>query len=144
MTAADHQQQAGAFAVVHSTYPNTGRDIAHFPVGQTLAEALGPDCSESVRVSLAGIHVPRERWHLIRPREGVTVNARVIPQHGGAGKILRSVALIALAVYAPTLAGQMTGEFGIFAGASTALVTAGITLIGSLTGSALDASGVPA
>lgn len=138
MTTPSPKPQTGTFSVACSTYPNTARDIAHFPVGQSLADALGPDCSDSVHVAVGGISVPRNRWHLTRPREGVTVNARVIPRGGEGGKILRTAALVALMIYAPEMAAWLTAPGGVLAGVSTGLVAAGIGLVGELHGPALQ------
>jgi hypothetical protein len=61
------------------------------------------------------------------------VDVHAIPQLGGGGgsDALRTVAMIALMVYAPGLGTALTGaQFGVLAGYSTALVTAGLTVGG--------------
>lgn len=77
-----------------------------------------------------GYRVPDALWRRLIPRIGdqVVIRARVIGG-GGGGKILRTVAMIALVVAAPYLAGAM----GFVAGTvAYSIATAGIMIGGSL------------
>jgi len=83
-----------------------------------------------------GVPVLRAQWGqpLQADQALAFVDVHAIPQGGGGGggsDALRTVAMIALMVYAPGLGTALTGaQFGVLAGYSTALVTAGITLGG--------------
>ena len=106
---------------------------AQFRAGMSLREIVGSDPDERLRIAINGLDVPRKLWPHLRPRAGTMVFVHAVLQGGGGGgKLLRSVALLAVAIMAPELAPYMTGEFGILAGASTALVTVGISLVGTL------------
>ena len=111
---------------------------ASFRAGLSLREIVGPDPEGLLRITIAGEDVPRCFWPHLRPKAGVLVYVQVGMQGGGSGgKLLRVVALMAVAVFAPELAGYMTGEFGLLAGASTALVTGALTMVGGLIVNAL-------
>lgn len=78
-------------------------------------------------------HVPQDHWHRLRPMPGVQVVVRTIP-----GKdALRSVLLAVVSVAALYLAPAVAGLFGITSSFGTALVTAGLTIVGTLLVNAL-------
>jgi hypothetical protein len=108
------------------------RVFATVPAGQTLAEMIGSNASHSLSVEVGGRQVPRELWAHTRPKAGQTIHATNYPQGGEGGKWVRSVAMIAIAVFAWYAAPYLTGEFGVLAGANTAVVAAGIAMVGQL------------
>lgn len=108
------------------------RVFTHVPAGQTIAEMVGPDASHSLSVEVGGHPIPRELWGKVRPKPGQTIHATSYPQGGNGGKWARSVATIAIAVFAWYAAPYLTGEFGLLAGANTAVVAAGIAMVGQL------------
>lgn len=76
-----------------------------------------------------------EAWAKYRLRKGDQILIRAVVRSGGgnAGKVLRTVALVAIAIYAGPLAGALTvGEFAAFAGANTLAMQAGIMIAGSM------------
>lgn len=59
-----------------------------------------------VKVTINGCRVPREIWRTCRPRAGTRIHVQAVVQGGGdSSKILRTIAFVALAVYAPGLVG---------------------------------------
>ena len=98
-------------------FSNERREI-QLPAGLTLAqmvEIAQPD--EGLRgfecVFIGSMMIPRERWHVVRPKPGVVVVIKVVPGGGGVGRILAFAALaaavIAIAVFAPPLVGALLG-----------------------------------
>ena len=81
--------------------------------------------------------IPKEQWSRVKLKKNAPVQILVVPQGGGGGKnILRVVALITVAIYAPQIAASM--GFTSTVGGVTALTTtgqfvaAGIALVGAL------------
>ncbi|WP_396616806.1 host specificity factor TipJ family phage tail protein [Lysobacter soli] len=116
--------------------------IVQVRAGQTLQAMLdeaaqGADIAATVRVQIGGIDVPREVWARVKPKAGTAIHVTVMPAGGSAKKILRSVLLIAVMVVAWYAAPFLTGAFGVFAGVSTAVVAAGLYMVGSLIVNAL-------
>jgi hypothetical protein len=70
---------------------------AQFPVGQTLDRIIGPDSDGLLRATISGVDVPRKLWPHLKPRAGSTVYVRMGMQGGNGGKLLRTIALIAVA-----------------------------------------------
>ena len=63
-----------------------------------------------VVVTLNGTSVNQDQWHFIEPREEDIIGIHVIPMGGdGAKGLLRMVALIAVAIAAPYIAGAIPG-----------------------------------
>jgi predicted phage tail protein len=111
------------------------------------AAGLPEKFHQFVRVFVNDGEVPRAAWGRVRPRVGATVYIRVVPQGGGGegqrknilATVLMLVVVVAAAYFAPTLATSLTG---LSAGApgfamAKSLVSAGLTMIGSLAISAL-------
>lgn len=121
------------------------RVFTHVPAGQTIAEMIGTDASHSLSIQVGGYEVPRELWAHTRPKANQVIHAVNYPQ-GGSGegsKYLRSALMIALMIYAPGLAESLTGtEYGLFAGANTAFVSAGLMAVGTMHGAALTSQEV--
>ncbi|TAN06301.1 MAG: hypothetical protein EPN38_08575 [Rhodanobacteraceae bacterium] len=126
------------FPVVASPHPlRSDKVVAYIREGQTLREVIGDHAAYSLKVEVGGIEVPEHMWNKVRPRAGVPVHVQVYPQGGNGGKLLRSVLLIVVAIVAWYAAPYLTGEFGLLAGANTAVVTAGLAIVGQLAISAL-------
>lgn len=121
--------------VVAKPQPFGGDTVcAKFAAGQTLAQMLGPDVSDTARVSVGGYLVPRDLWAHVKPKPLSTVHVVLFPQGGNGGKWLRSVLMIALiaATYGVgAYAGLAAGAAGAFGG-SAAIWGAAILAVGSL------------
>ena len=119
----------------------TTQHVAGFLMNETLGDYITrtgiivPD--GPVIVWHNGHRVPDALWRRLIPKTGdqVIIRARVLGG-GGGGKILRTVAMIALVVTAAWAAGAYGAAFGAFLGASaatgSALISAGIMIGGSL------------
>lgn len=100
---------------------------------KTMADYFPVVENDPVVVSVSGRIVQREHFAVTYLDKTDNVVVCPVPAGGGGGKqILAIAAMIAVAVVAPEIAAYMTGEWGVLAGANTALVTAGITLAGSM------------
>lgn len=97
-----------------------------------MREMIGDAATDALEISVGGVNVPAHMWDKVRPRANTPVNVTVIPQGGNGGKWLRTILLIVVAIVAWEVAPYLTGEFGLFAGANTTLVAAGIALAGQL------------
>lgn len=119
---------------------------ANFPAGMTLSEILGVDPDGLLRVTVNSVDVPRRVWPHLRPRAGSTICARMGLQGGNGGKLLRTVALIAIAYLSMGVASgalEMYGSSMFAAGSlSAAVASIGVTMVGSLQGAALTAQGM--
>ena len=129
--------------------PGAGRVELQLPGGMTIAEMVaaampGMTAADQahLRVTLVterGMTVlPHSAWAISRPRPGVRVVIRVVPGDGA----LRSIMMIVVTVVAFALAGPLAtawvGATGIGSlGAATGLITAGLTVVGSMLVSAL-------
>lgn len=113
---------------------------AFFPVGTTLAEAVG-DAAYSLAIEIGGVPVPREQWPFIRPRSDVPVNAMLYAQGGGNGsKYIRMAAMLVLTYFTAGAAGGMFATAGgtFAAGSASAFaLAAGISIVGTMHGDAL-------
>ena len=98
------------------------------PEGLTLAEMVALAQPDPVLAAFAHVYVgdhyvPRENWHLVRPRAGAVVTLRVVPQGGGGKKnilgIILTIAVIAASfVFAQPLGAALIGADGSFLGLS--------------------------
>ena len=100
--------------------------------GRTLQQMLddvaqGAPIVATLRVEVGGVEVPRELWAKVRPKALVPIHCTVMPAGGGARKVLRTIAMIAVAVFAP--------QVGLLFGSQ--LVGAAAFMIGSLLVNAL-------
>ncbi|TAL87581.1 MAG: hypothetical protein EPN74_00815 [Rhodanobacter sp.] len=121
---------------------------AQFPAGQTLAQMLGEDADELLRVTINSVDVPRKVWGHLKPRAGSTVHVRMGIQGGNGGKVLRTVALVALAAAAMYITmGGAAGAYGTSAtwfaqgSLSASILSVGVTMVGSMDGGSLTAQG---
>jgi len=113
-----------------------GRKVVMADPGMTIRDVMDRHMSYGMDAIVIhnGIRVERERWDVIRLREGDILNARVIPHGGGDGgsNPLAVILSIAVIVGAPFLAGALAGPLGITGAAGFGLLTAGIQLAGLL------------
>jgi hypothetical protein len=124
---------AATFPAVVKPHPfASDTSVAYVREGQTLREMIGSDATDSLRIEVGGVEVPAHMWGSVRPRAGTPVHITAIPQGGNGGKWLRTILLIVVAIVAWEVAPYLTGEFGVFAGANTAMVAAGLALVGQL------------
>lgn len=117
-----------------------GKEVcfASFLPGETLGAYIKRN---GIRIASGPVHVwhnghpvPEALWERLIPRPGDMVVIRARMAGGGSGsKILRTVAIIALALTAPYLAGYaMTGTWAAATGLAGGALTAGIMIGGSL------------
>lgn len=105
---------------------------------KTLADYFPLVESDPIVLSVSGRIVPREQFRVTYLDKTDNVVVCPVPAGGSSGKqILQVAAMIAIAVAAPEIAAYMTGEWGVLGGlglgaTGTAMVTAGITLAGSM------------
>jgi sulfur carrier protein ThiS len=103
------------------------------PAGATVAELihdLGLDPhAVSARVFIDDRFIPKDWWARTRPKAGHLVTIRVIPMGGGDDsnktvRLVATLAVIAVAIAAPQLA-------GLEAGLASSLISAGLSIGGS-------------
>lgn len=87
-----------------------------------------------VRVWIDDAEVPRERWSQVRPREGRMVYVAVVPQGGsGGGKnLVRTIAFIAVAIIAISVAPQISSglvEAGVLSAEAAAFTIGGVNIV---------------
>ncbi len=135
---------------LHHTAPNLvslphpltgdGREVCHLPFepGETLGRYVvraGVRLSRGpVTVTVNGRELPADLWrgYLVIDGDYIVVR-QAVAGGGGGGKILRSIAMIALALTAPYIAGYaLTGTWAAATGIAGSLATAGVMLGGSL------------
>ena len=112
----------------------------YVPPGNTISEIIElakipKNLYPYVVVIMNGIEVRQDQWDFIEPRDEDILGLHVIPLGGdGAKGILRMVALIAVAIAAPYIAGAIPGLSAVGGGLTLTgkIVAAGITLVGSL------------
>jgi hypothetical protein len=115
------------------------------PDGLTLAQMLevaqcDPVLAAHAHIWIGEHRIPRDRWHLVRPKAGATITIRVVPQGGKSP--LRTVLTIAVLVGAAAVSGGALaglGGAGMFAAGSTsaALAGAAVGIAGNLLISAI-------
>lgn len=93
-------------------------------------------------VCVNGEEVPREWWRYVRPREHSVVTLHIRLERGGAGKILASVAAIAVILIAAIAAPAIVAAAGL-TGALAAGATAAIGVAGSIGGALLYSALAP-
>lgn len=112
---------------------STDAGVIAVRAGQTLQQMLdevaqGAAVVATLRVEVGGVEVPRELWGKVRPKAMVPIHCTVMPAGGrSARKILRTIAMVAVAVFAP--------QVGLLFGSQ--LVGAAAFLVGSLLVNAL-------
>lgn len=128
--------------------PAAGRIDMMMPAGSTIADivkAALPDLTlrdqHHCRVALVSergsVIIPADRWHRVRPAEGVRVVIRLVP-----GKsVLRSILMIVVSIAAIALgqlwAPALAGALGISTQVASGLIGLGVTVLGNLLVNAL-------
>ncbi len=83
-------------------------------------------------------YIPREKWHLVTPKAGTTLQVRVVPMGGGGGGKNPLRAVLSIAVLASTsflgtaLAGTAFGQASLFGITGSRLVTGALSFAGRL------------
>jgi hypothetical protein len=110
---------------------------AAFQAGETLGRYIErnhlnlPRCVFNVYHN--GQFVSRNLWDRLIPRVGDQVVIRGVGQGGDAGKVVRNVAMLALTLSAPYMAGYaLTGSWAVTTGFAASALTAGIIVGGAL------------
>lgn len=85
-------------------------------------------------ITVNGTQLAPDQWESFVPRANDRVGFWIRPAGGDSGKqILRLVALVAVAVFAPQIGAAISGKLGVAAGSATALgINAGVAVVGSL------------
>jgi hypothetical protein len=123
--------------------PGTCRIEMDVPEGLTLAEILtaalpaaSPAERAQCRIALVTDHgsqiILPEFWGHVRPRRNVRVVIRVIADSSGLRSILTVVVAIAAVAAAAYFAPALAGTFGLSGATWGAVITAGVTVVGTL------------
>ncbi len=113
------------------------------PEGLTVAEMLDlidPSITffQCAQVFINGELIPPHYWHRVRPKQGATLNVRVVPMGGGGKKSpLATLLSIAVTAAAPGLGASLAAGIGLNASATVF----GSMTVGSLFGAAIGAVG---
>ena len=92
----------------------------------------------NVVIVLNGIEVARDEWDSVYPVQSDVISVHVVPLGGGDGKkILRLVAVVAVAIAAPGIGSAIAAKLGITSSIGVAAVQAGVAIVGSLAINAL-------
>lgn len=134
-----HPLLADAGRVIRYERPEPGETLAAF------LERLSVDTSGAVVVAVDERIVAREQWQRITPQADTLISVRAAVAGGGDSNVLAVVALIAVAVAAPYIAGAAYGaatsgtaltmaQAGVWAAGTTtgAIATAAVTVAGSM------------
>lgn len=121
-----------------------GREFSYAPFlpGETVGRYIERTGINIARGAVAAWHnghrVPDDLWHRIIPRTGDQIIIRARAEGGGSGsKVLRSVALIAVAVISAGYGASLGGALGF----STTAVGGGISTAAAVGGSIIMAAG---
>ena len=107
--------------------------------GQSIADILDTaGITGDAFVCIDGHDIKREFWHVARPKPGVLITAKVLPG-GGDNTIIRSIALIALAIAAPYAGAGIATALG---SGGLVTTTAGAAALTSISTAAVFAVGV--
>lgn len=117
-----------------------GRIDCTMPEGMTVADIVAQvvpvgerDRLRVVLVDNAGaIVVDRQVWARTRPKAGVRVVIRAVPREGALRSVLQLVVTVAAVALGQAWAVPLASAIGIPASAAAALITVGVSVIGSL------------
>ncbi len=145
MTVTEHTDMINVAMVPHPFAVE--RINAQIGEGKNIAEMIAEfqvdaELTPYAHVYLNGDYVPRDKWHLVRPKAGTVVSIRMVPMGGGDGgkNPIRTILSLAVMVGTGYLAAGMTG--GIFSqsfmGMSVGkLAVGGVNLVANLALNAL-------
>lgn len=120
-------------------------EMVRLPEGLTLlqmvdAQSLDPVMRAHVVIQINGDVIPRESWHLVRPKASAIVSVHIVPSGGGGGggknplKTVLTIAVMAAAAYfAPMLAGAIVQGGPAMAWSSTQLMVLKAAVSGAIT-----------
>ncbi len=81
-----------------------------------------------VHVAIGDLYVPRDNWHLVRPKPGTTVTIRAAPGFGGGKKNpLRFILQLVVLAAGAAVSGGLLGFVGLAAGSIGAAVAGAVT-----------------
>lgn len=95
--------------------------VIPFKEGSTITEIVNATCAENswlinyLEVKIADQVVPRESWDRVRLKKDAPITLMVVPQGGNTGTILRTVAMVAIAVVAAVYLGPAVAGYFQFA-----------------------------
>ncbi|QNK00983.1 hypothetical protein [Dyella telluris] len=119
--------------VLAKTHPLSADWVtSEMPAGQSIAQMMGEQASPSCNVTIGGHSVPHAMWDKVRPKAGQTIHVLGVPQGGNGGKILRTVAMVALVALSSGVAAGTIGAsvFGSYAGLAGASIMIGGSVVG--------------
>lgn len=110
--------------------------VLPFKEGTTVQAIVDQTCAENrwlinyIQVSIGGEIVPKESWHLVKIKKTAPVSLVVIPQGGGVGEVIKTVAMVAIAVVAAVYLAPMAAAYmGYAAGSVGFAVTSALTVM---------------
>lgn len=91
---------------------------------------IAPELKSKITIILNGLVIDQDKWEHTFLKEGDAIEYRAVPK----GNALRTIALIVVAIYAPQIAGYLTGYTSAAAAAATmgTTVTAGLTALNAV------------
>lgn len=101
-----------------------------------LAGGLRPSILKHVRCWIGDEEIPREVWHLVRPKASTYIYFKVTPAGGGGnGQMLRMMLMLAVVVAASAAAGPLgtflaTTAIGALAPVAASLIVTGVSMLG--------------
>ena len=137
----DHQTDLHLSVVPH---PFSVERIDHYiPEGACLADILSevqpdPLLLRCVHVFINDDHIPQEKWHVIKPKAGTTVQLRAVPMGGGGGSKNPLKTVLSLAVLASTafiggaVAGTAFGQASFLGITGSRLISGALSFVGRL------------
>ena len=102
-----------------------GTKLSSLVDGLAKEYSIAPELKSKIVIILNGQVIDQDKWEFTILKEGDAIEYRAVPK----GNAIRTIALIAVAIYAPQLAGYMTG----YTSAAAAAATMGTTVTASLT-----------
>lgn len=105
------------------------------PVGLTVSQIIesvqvDPILRQHGIVFIGDELVPRDFWHLVKPKHNSIISIKLLPTGGGALRLVATIAIAAIAIAATVALGP--AGFAIMGAGGAALVGAGITIGGGL------------
>ncbi len=105
---------------------------AAFLPGETIADYLirqEISLNRPMVLALNDRIIPRHQWGLTCPKASDLITLRATVQKGDSGKVLKTVLMIVVMIYAPQVAASMYGSGTVAAGVATGLMVAGSSLL---------------
>jgi hypothetical protein len=119
--------------------PMLGRVETRVAFGMTIADIIAtvmPQSAGEIRVYIVGaagvLAIEPNLWRVVRPKVGTRIVIRPVPAGNVLKNVLQIVVVIAAVALGQLWAPAVAGALGISTGTAAALITAGVTVIGSL------------